>query len=114
MTVILTKRKPPMAPGPGRPKGSQNKLTREAKIALQQAFEELGGVDEVVNWAGRSDRNYGEFLRLWVRLLPLEVKSGPSDDNALLEALEAAKRRADEMCEQYRLEGQEQGNGCSW
>jgi hypothetical protein len=60
----------------------------------------------VVEWAGRNDRNYAEFLRLWVRLLPLEVKTGPSDDAALIEVLEAAKRRADQMCERLRLEAQ--------
>lgn len=102
-----------MAPGPGRPKGSRNKLTREAKAVLQQAFEGLGGVDQLVVWAGKSDRNYTEFLRLWIRLLPLEVKTGPSDDAALIEVLEAAKRRADEMSERFRLEAQEQGGGLS-
>jgi hypothetical protein len=102
-----------MAPGPGRPKGSRNKLTREVKAVLQQAFEDLGGVDQLVAWAGKSDRNYTEFLRLWVRLLPLEVKSGPSDDAALLEVLEAAKRRADEMCERFRLEMQDREGGPS-
>lgn len=104
MTDFKTEIKPPMAPGPGRPKGLQNKLTRQAKAILQEAFEETGGVEKLVRWASKSDKNYGEFLRLWIRLLPLEVRSGPSDDAALLDALEAAKRRADEFCEQFYAE----------
>jgi hypothetical protein len=104
MGVIITKKKPPMAPGPGRPKGSPNKLTRQAKIVLQQAFEELGGVERLVEWASKSQRHYGEFLRLWARLLPREVRGGPSVDEERFEVLEAAKRRADAMCARITAE----------
>jgi hypothetical protein len=81
-----------------------NRLTREVKAVLRQAFEETGGVDRLVEWARKSDRNYGEFLRIWARLLPLEVRSSPSGDEVILEALEAAKRRADEMCARITAE----------
>ncbi|MCU0891487.1 MAG: hypothetical protein MUE77_07020 [Sandarakinorhabdus sp.] len=96
-----SKRKPPMLPGPGRPKGVPNKLTREVKAILQEAFEELGGVEKLVAWASRNDRNYGEFLRLWVRLLPIQIGNDYGDVAAIrIEMLEAAKRQADERCAQ--------------
>ena len=55
-------------PDPGRPKGSPNKITAVAKEALELAFEELGGVEQLTAWA-RSHR--GEFYKLFARLIPI-------------------------------------------
>lgn len=57
-------------PGPGRPKGLQNKTTLAAKQALEKAFDGIGGVDALQEWA-RANR--GEFYKIWSRLIPREV-----------------------------------------
>lgn len=54
----------------GRAKGVQNKATREVKEALISAFEELGGVDGLVEWG---KKNQTEFYKLWVKLLPAQL-----------------------------------------
>lgn len=56
--------------GAGRPKGAKNKTTRAIKEALAEAFEKLGGVPFMVEWA---KANPGEFFKLWVKMLPLEL-----------------------------------------
>jgi len=60
-------------PGPGRPKGSVNKLTASAKQAFQLAFEELGGVQGLVAWAKSDDECLGDFYKLYARLIPTDV-----------------------------------------
>lgn len=57
------------AGNPGRPKGSQNRLTKGAKEALQLAFEGIGGVDALVAWA---KKNPTPFYQLYARLIPTE------------------------------------------
>ena len=56
----------------GRQKGTPNKTTRNVKEALAQAFEELGGIPSLVMWG---KENPDEFYKLWVKLLPTEVKA---------------------------------------
>ena len=58
--------------GAGRPKGSTNKIPRVAKENIIQAFEELGGVDGLVNWAKTDPKNQGDFYKIYGRLLPIE------------------------------------------
>lgn len=61
--------RPPMA-GIGRKKGCQNKLTRKAKEAFALAFEGIGGVDGLIEWALE---NRTEFYKLYSRLIPVDV-----------------------------------------
>lgn len=56
--------------GPGRPKGSQNKLTREIKEAIVNAFEKVGSEDYLVRVAQEDPRT---FCSLLGRALPLQV-----------------------------------------
>lgn len=56
----------------GRTKGVPNKTTAEVKAALTEAFENLGGTASLVAW-GRESQT--EFYKLWVRMLPTEVKA---------------------------------------
>ena len=58
--------KPPRA-GKGRPKGSQNRLTRAGREAFMLAFDEVGGVKALTAWARE---NQTEFYRLYARLIP--------------------------------------------
>lgn len=56
--------------GMGRPKGAQNKTTIAVKTALIEAFEKMGGVKRLTEFA---DEDPGEFYKLWVKILPQEI-----------------------------------------
>ena len=61
-------------PGPGRPKGSQNKVTKAAKDAIAEAAEKLGGVNRLVTWAKEDAKNEHAFwATIYPKLLPLQV-----------------------------------------
>lgn len=53
--------------GRGRPKGAQNKVSKEAKQAIAEAAEALGGVDRLVNWAKEAPENEKAF---WTTVYP--------------------------------------------
>lgn len=59
-------------PGPGRPKGLQNKLTRTVKEAVEAAFNELQA-DAKVNLAAWGKENPSEFYRLAGKLIPAAI-----------------------------------------
>jgi hypothetical protein len=67
-----TVRRPPNA-GIGRKKGVPNKLTTAAKEAYALAFEGLGGVQGLVEWA---QRHRSEFYKIHSKLIPVELNSG--------------------------------------
>jgi hypothetical protein len=60
-------------PGPGRPPGSQNRLTKSAKEAFAQAFDDMGGTAGLVAW-GR--KNPDDFYKLYAKLIPIDITSG--------------------------------------
>jgi hypothetical protein len=75
----------------GRPVGSKNKFTT-LKSAFIEAFEEIGGVDNLVKWA-RS--NQTEFYSMLVRLMPREIYADVNAGTSLVEYLrEIEERRA--------------------
>jgi hypothetical protein len=63
---------PPLKP-PGRKKGVPNKISKTMKEAFKEAFEQLGGVPKLVEWA---ERNPDKFYTLIARLLPVDITSG--------------------------------------
>jgi hypothetical protein len=67
-------------PGLGRPKGCENKLTRDAKAAFQSAFDEIGGAEALAKWARE---NSTEFYKLYARLIPTDMRLGAKDNEAL-------------------------------
>ena len=67
----------------GRPVGSKNKFTT-LKNAFIETFEELGGVNNLVEWA---KANQTEFYRMVARLMPREVEAKVSTQFTLLDAL---------------------------
>jgi len=58
--------------GKGRVKGVPNKATKAVKEALQEAFDKLGGVVALTEWAKVEPT---EFYKLWAKMLPTEVKA---------------------------------------
>lgn len=53
--------------GRGRPKGSQNKVSKSAKETIAEAAEKLGGMDRIVKWAKEAPDNEKAF---WVTIYP--------------------------------------------
>ena len=61
-------------PGPGRPKGAKNKLSKAAKENIAAVFEALGGVRGMTTWAKRTPRNMESFYRdIYPKILALDV-----------------------------------------
>jgi len=57
-------------PGPGRPKGKPNKLTRDVKEMVLTALNDAGGAEYLRRQA---DENPGAFLVLVGKLLPKQI-----------------------------------------
>lgn len=58
----------------GRKKGCVNKTTKAAKEAIAEAFEKLGGIKGLTDWAKRSDDNRRVFYsQIWPKIVPLQV-----------------------------------------
>jgi hypothetical protein len=66
------KKNTPKTPGSGRKPGTPNKMTATAKEALTLAFQGIGGVPALTEWA---KDNQTEFYKIWSRLLPQEVNA---------------------------------------
>lgn len=56
--------------GKGRPKGSQNKLTRTVKQAIEAAFEQVGGPEYL---ARQAEENPAAFMTLLGKVLPTQT-----------------------------------------
>lgn len=66
-------------PGPGRPKGSPNKVTAAAKDIIAEAADRLGGVERLVAWAQEDPRHeLAYWSQIFPKLLPLQVAGDPS------------------------------------
>lgn len=59
----------------GRQKGTPNKTTAKVKEAMELAFEGIGGVPALIDWA---EDNQTEFYKLFVKLLPVQVDANVS------------------------------------
>ncbi len=58
----------------GRPKGSVNKVGREAKEVIAAAAEGLGGLERLIVWAQAAPENERAFwATIYPKLLPLTV-----------------------------------------
>lgn len=60
--------------GRGRPKGSPNRVNKEAKEVIAAAAEGLGGLDRLVAWAKEDAANERAFwATIYPKLLPLTL-----------------------------------------
>lgn len=66
--------------GKGRPPGVPNKITKAAKQAFEDAFEDMGGVSGMVAWA---NKNPTVFYTLYSKLIPVDNRHGNPDGSAL-------------------------------
>lgn len=86
---------PQPMPSVGRPKGSLNKVSREAKEVIAAAAEELGGTARLVEWARASAANERAFWsNIYPRLLPHTIAGDPNAPIGVWQASEADVARA--------------------
>lgn len=62
--------------GPGRPPGAPNKITKQIKEAIAEAFERAGGVDYLVKLAAEDPKT---FCALVGKVIPLQVQGDPDN-----------------------------------
>jgi hypothetical protein len=63
----------------GRAKGTPNKVTASAREAIELAFDGLGGVGALTEWARA---NKGEFYtRIWPKILALKISGNAETPN---------------------------------
>lgn len=72
-------------PGPGRPKGVQNKLTADVKAMILTALDNAGGADYLLQQA---QTNPNAFLTLVGKVLPMTVAGDPSNPLAVVTRIE--------------------------
>jgi len=60
-------------PGPGRPRGSKNKLTN-IKDEFLFAYEVIGGLGGLTAWA-KKEENRTKFYEMLTKLFPREIKA---------------------------------------
>jgi hypothetical protein len=65
----------------GRRKGTPNKNTAAVKEAIEQAFENIGGVPALVAWAKKNPTLF--YLHLFPKLLPLQVNHAGRDSGPI-------------------------------
>lgn len=78
--------------GPGRPKGSPNKLGKAVKDVIAAAAEQLGGQKRLVAWAKSDPKNESAFwATIYPKLLPLQVQG---DKNNPLQVITSVRLEA--------------------
>ena len=74
--------KPFAKAGPGRPKGLANKTTTNAKQAIELAFDGIGGVPALTQWA---NENQGDFYRMiFPKLIPVQLNHADNEGGKLI------------------------------
>jgi len=72
--------------GAGRPKGSINQLSREAKDVIAAAADELGGVDRLVAWVKEDGGNEKVFWgTIYPKLLPHKIEGSGEGGGLILQ-----------------------------
>lgn len=75
--------------GRGRPKGSVNKVGKEAKEVIAAAAEGLGGLVRLIEWAQSDPQNERAFwASIYPKLLPLQVNGAGENGEHLIKTIE--------------------------
>jgi hypothetical protein len=61
----------------GRAKGTPNKVTASAKEAITLAFDNIGGVDALTEWAKTNQDAF--YTKVWPKVLPLQLAGDPEN-----------------------------------
>ena len=88
--------------GPGRPVGSKNKVPASLRDDLITVYEELGGIQGMVEWAKAKEGNRALFYRILASTLPRQVAVSARlehdhglnklSDEELMDIIEGVKR----------------------
>lgn len=64
-----------------KPGATSSALTKDAKAMIQLAFEDLGGLPRLVEWAN-NPANTGQFYtQIWAKIIPKDIKSEVTGEN---------------------------------
>lgn len=55
----------------GRVAGVANKVTVEAKAAIEEAFKRIGDIDALATWAASNPTDF--YKHVWIKILPLSI-----------------------------------------
>ena len=78
--------------GPGRPRGSVNKVPASLRDDLITVYEELGGIQGMVEWAKAKEGNRALFYRILASTLPRQVAvSARMEHHGMIEGRETWK-----------------------
>lgn len=74
--------------GAGRPKGVPNKVTQQAKEAIEYAFNGLGGAEGLLEWAQSDPANQKIFYsQVWTKILPKDMTVSNPDGSPVLSGI---------------------------
>ena len=91
--------------GPGRPKGSPNKIGKAAKDVIAQAAAELGGAERLLVWAQEAPENERAFwTTIYPKLIPVTLSGDP--DNPVKTVSEIVIRAVNAANDRPSQEGQ--------
>jgi len=61
----------------GRKAGTPNRITSAAREAIELAFDNLGGVNALTEWARQNQDAF--YTRVWPKVLPLQYSEGQAE-----------------------------------
>lgn len=79
LDISLSERQVRLATGGRKPKGMTR---RELEENVLEVFELVGGVPRLAMWANKEE-NYGEFLKIAMKLLPKEALRGDDEGRTI-------------------------------
>ena len=64
-----------------KPGATTKALTNDAKAMIQLAFEDLGGLPRLVEWANNPANLSQFYTQIWSKIIPKDIKSEVSGQN---------------------------------